>query len=172
MIFTKKGQSMVELGLFLPLLAFFVLAIIEVCNMYLTSIKVGVISRDLASTVFRNCRENSDPAILQKCLRDSLTAADVSILPQFAARGSLTASIYGYDATANFTGRRGNECLPAAGGDGCRSKFSDATVDSNFVQKQTVVGIGEVYYQYLAVTPVQALLNFLLPDTLYENTVF
>lgn len=171
---SERGQSIIELALIIPILFVFFFGLLEFTVMFVQSQRVTTLSREVANAAFRDCSSRTG-AELNSCLQGIVDQINVganinNILPSFTAKGRVVASVYDWDLDSNaprLLSRRG------AGSSSQSSKYDENSVDKTVVQNQGVIAIGEIYYNYTAITPITSLLDLVdFPTEFYGVTIY
>lgn len=172
----SRGQVLVEFALLFPIVALAFFALIELNNVVVRQQMTANLSREAASAAYRDCAILSGGIMddcLQKVYSETKTAA-LKIFPNFNSEGAIIISLYENDpVTQNPKLKR---YWPASG-NLYGSKYSATSVDKKIVSEQKVIAVGEVFYQYTPITPVQGFLNLfndnpVIPDVTYETTIY
>jgi hypothetical protein len=177
-IFKKSGQSTVEFVFVIPFLITFILAVVEFSLMFVQTQRVSALSRETVNASFRDC------STLPKDQLDSCVDSLVKTIGKTAAtllfdfndtangRGKIIISIYQWE---NGEAKLSSQKQSGGGGavtDGFISQFSPNKIDGSILENQESITIGEVFYQYKPLTIVGSLLDMVMPENLYEVTIY
>lgn len=168
----NKGQSVVELSMLLPLLVIILFGVIEYSNMFMVSLRASNLSRVVTNSSFRDCASLSGNA-LTNCLNTQLARTLEEgnlILPDFESKATIIASAFSKeDEALNVTllDQR------SAGEAEYESRFNASTINSSIVDEFGRVVVGEIFYQYVPVTPLSVLMTaFNIRSEVYETTIY
>ncbi|GEM_PF-1606167 len=172
----SKGQSAVEFAFIIPIIFIFFYAVLEFSFLFVRQQRISSISRETANAAFRDCASLSESAI-GPCLDKTLAGVHQnvqSILPDFDNKGTVIVSVYGLDTTNNSNPPPLKSLGVKKIGSGSNaSHYSLQSIDATVVRNQGVVVVGEAFYAYTPLTPIEGLLNLLsLPKVIYENSIF
>ncbi len=169
----SRGQSLVELGIALPLFLGILFGIVELSNMLMMSLRVSNLSREIANVTFRDCTFLNDTAIAS-CLSSDVTRISNEgnrILKNFNSLGIVIASTYAKNTPDSPFIRLVNQ--KTAGGGKYTSHYNVNNVDSAVINTHDRIVIGEVIYPYVPITPVKGFLTlFNLRTVIYEVTIY
>ncbi len=165
-----RGQSFIEFAVFIPILMICLFVSVEFGMAYTQAQKVTNLSREIAYAAYRDCADATTAPnnVLTNCLSAKLNDVQSTIsntmLPNFSQRGTLILSVY--DSVGSKT--VSNPANPPAAH---ATKFTAG--DATLMSYDGRVIIGEVFYDYTAVTPVNNLLHLAkFPSVLYETAVY
>jgi Flp pilus assembly protein TadG len=158
----RRGQAAVELALVAPILLMLFVGIIEFGRAFETVQALSGLSREGANLAGRGTELDDAVAVTMA------NGQDISL----ATRGGVIASRVARQANGMIV-----EDQIASSGYGGRSRYgakggvATGLVATNFTTGQTI-HIVEVFYRFSTVTPFTAVTRAVLPQELYERTVF
>ncbi len=167
----SRGQAAVELALVLPIVMMVLLGTVELSNMFLISLRVSNMSREVANAAFRDCAYLPD-ADQSQCL--SSTAARIRdegnlLLRDFSGHGTVVASTYA--ASSNSAVRLVDS--QSVGNGKHPTRYNESRIDAMLANSYKRLTVGEVFYGYTPITPVGSLFSYLKREpVIYEVTIF
>lgn len=169
-IYQQRGQSLVELGLLLPLFLAIIFGAVEYSSMFMTALRSSNLSRAAANNAFRDCAF-LDGNSLSTCLQGNAQRLEEDaglILSDFENRGKIIVSVFELDGgPAQLLGQE------TAGSGNFESRYNSGTIDTVALSQQDRVVIGEIVYPYEPITPISSFLNLLnLRVQIYEVTIY
>lgn len=167
----SRGQAVIELALIFPFLFIFLFAVSEFSYLFVQDQRVTALSREASGAAFREC-SGLPIDEMDSCLQNianELSVRGAALLPGFDSRGLVIVSMY----QSGSTGAVEQAGLKVSGGGSGDTTYSTGSFDSGFVADNGFIAVGEAFYDYQPLTPIESLLTLLqLPDNLYEATVF
>ena len=180
-----RGQALTELAMIFPVMMLAIFAVLEVTNMMIRQQKLITLSREATSAAFRDCGFIDDSVAskaleLRDCL-DNIQAQVLSgataIFPDFSSRGALIISLYEHNSAGAGLGRRLKAISPGTTSNSYHTRFDVNNVPQDILTQQTEIAIGEAFYSYVPITPVQAFLTLFgqvaaIPTENYEASLY
>lgn len=176
---SSLGQTLIEYTVIIPVFIIFICTAVEVSFMFITSQRVGSISRELASGGFRDCLglQPDDAEDCKEKLLDNIKKSSDVLLNNFFStdkngiqKGRIMLSFF-----LSPIAQPERIVFPNPLPTGTNSKFntSDAAIKS-ILQMNTPVVTGEVWYHYEAITPFGKILGIVFPQRIdfYDATVY
>ncbi len=174
---SSLGQTLIEYTVIIPVFLIFICTAVEVSFMFITSQRVGSISRELASSAFRDCLglKPEDADVCKVNLIENIKkSSDVLLNSFFSAdskgvqKGRIMLNIF-TSATLPVETITYPSPLPP----GTNSKFHISEI-APILAYNTPVVTGEVWYHYDAITPFGKILGIIFPQKIdfYEATVY
>ena len=187
-----SGQVLIEIVMALPIFFVFIYGIAEFSNLLVQAQRVSSLSREAANAAYRDCNDRVDvkkaddaeaKIKLNKCVSDEVNqindgANNGHLLPNFAAGGTVIASLYAFDPVNKVPVLMSQE---SAGEGGGSSRFDEHNTDLAAITANLgIVGVGEAIYTYHPLIPhLQGFLQWMfglggvvIPDAIHETTVF
>ena len=146
-----------------------------------------MISRESANAAFRDClpppdqrTPSQDHTTTVSCLLEvtnSLNNELATQFPEFTARGGLAVSVYAKDPANNNNNTNvfllARQISPQ---NGFQSRVTASNINKPLVQAYGAVVIGESFFTYQPISPLQNMFNFLglnsvIPTVIYEATI-
>ncbi len=168
----SKGQGILELALIFPFLFIFLYAISEFSVLLVQNQRVTALSREAAGAIFYQCAglEDSKLSTCVQGIANQVAAQGGAILPDFASRGHIIISVFEPDSSGSSVQLTNTQELGSGAGS---TSYGSDSFDSSFVKDNGMIVVGEVFYKYETITPLQVLLQSIqLPQNMYEATVF
>ena len=171
-----SGQSGVEFCMTIIFFIFFSLATVEFTSLFVEKQRVCSLSREAANASFRECYDSVGSANIQACLEnpefnEKVYTGAKSILKNFETKGKIIVSYYVFE--------NGNGGKPAdtyvvykKGGGQYPSKYNAASTFTTGQSGSRVVCVGEIYYHHDPSTPIGAIMGLILPENVYESTIY
>lgn len=169
MITRRKGQSMVEMALVLPVLTVLTLGGIEYANLYILGLRASSLSREASNMALRDCRE-LEPDQMAICLQnivDRIAPATNPILPDFyfapgpdgtlssAPKGTLRLSAWGVGTQEVIRGKNDNQIVGGCDSDETDQYGSPSMIASVFAGKDRAskIGTADTLYKFFSHIP-------------------
>lgn len=175
---TSRGQTLVEYAVVIPIFLIFICLAVEVSFMFINSQRVGSLSRELASSGYRDCLglNAADIVVCKDTLFDNIKKSGGILLKDFLSsdgpndpQGKMVLTIFLPPKPPATVVVPDSKSFPV----GTASKFSVADVQS-ILNMNTPVVTAEVWYHYKAITPFGKILGVLFKPRInfYEATVY
>ncbi len=157
------------MALLVPVVLAVLLGILELSHMFLVSLRVSNMSRQVANVAFRDCTYLPQSSQLN-CLTEvteRIRDEGILLLDDFETQGSVVASTYSRNPGESVL-------LLGSGGAGSHlSLFDTSRIDPDLAASYGRLAVGEVFYRYTPMTPIGSIFSFLLEEpVLYEVTIF
>lgn len=162
MLQDERGQSLVEFALLTPLLLIILLGVIEFGRAIDAAHSMASLSREGANIAARGTPLDTVVAVVLANGSDLVLALSGGVVASEVRVDTGAASVTAQAHSAGFAGRS------RMGRVGDRALALDSL---GLIDGQTHY-IVEIFHHHTAVTPLQHLLGFGVPDTLYDRAVF
>ena len=148
----------------------------EWSQIFVKHVRASTIGREAALAAHHDCKDlNKPPAIapavdappappkesVQDCVnrvRSEMMGKAALVLPNFMEKGEIIITFYG------------NETASAGGGGDYTSHYSSGTIEPSLLALLDTVVVGEVFYENELLTPIEGLIEFIMPRVIYKST--